>query len=189
MASVLAPSPVGNPAAPRLILPFTTAAPETPPVTTEPTSPAADRAELLAAAWHAIAKAADKPATATRAGLPAGTSHDIDLRIVATIDDTQQIEIEASGTLSVGHDSVRASSSTPDADRLLATVLAKLNRQTREAILRDVPEEFAANGNQLPELPEEAIAAAKAFHQRLRAKVEQKVKGTVRFAHKIIGQG
>jgi hypothetical protein len=83
------------------------------------------------------------------------------------------------GTLTVGHDSETSATHTPSADLLLGLVLSKLNTATRESILRDVAADFAAAGNEYPDVPEEIVEATEAFTAGLRRKVTQKRRGAV----------
>ncbi len=86
---------------------------------------------------HALAVSAKKPATQCRPELLAGR-YDIDAAV------------SIQGILAVGENTEAASSVTPQPDQLLAYILGKLNTATREKLLRELPEEFVANGNDMP---------------------------------------
>jgi hypothetical protein len=131
---------------------------------------------VSAIAWHALLKTADKEAV--RDDLSAGVSHTIDLAVSGSIDG-ESFEQHISAVLSVGHDSQRATSATPALDHIIGAILAKLNTATREAILRDLPEQFAAAGCQLPEVPAAIAEKATAMLVRLRAKKSVDVRGSV----------
>jgi hypothetical protein len=115
---------------------------------------------------HALAVGARKPAAETRDELAPGAYE------VSTT-------LEIVGTLTVGHDSETAATVTPGADVLLGLVLAKLNAVTREAILRELPADFAAAGAEYPTVPDEIVEATEALTAQLRRKVSQHRRGAV----------
>lgn len=129
-----------------------------------------------AVAWHALLKTADKQAI--RADLPAGSHHTVNLAISGDVDG-EPFDQSFSAILSVGVDSTRATSATPSLEKIVGAILGKLNERTREAILRDLPEDFAANGCDLPEVPEAIAEKASAMLSRLRAKKSVDVRGSV----------
>ena len=135
--------------------------------------------EQRAAIFHALAKFSAKESESLRGDLVAGEGYAVSLQISATVNGGESEELAAHCSLSVGHDNTRASSTTPDVNHLVAAILAKLNAVTRQAILRDLPEEFAKNDNQLPNVGKSAIDEAAAMLVRLRAKKEQTVRGSV----------
>jgi hypothetical protein len=150
-------------------------------IVTRPTTSA--NPAFLAAAWAALSKVSDKEGN--RAALQAGTAHNVNLAILGEVDG-ERISMEFLADLTVGHDSVRASSNAPDTNHLVACILSKLNKATREKILRELPEEFASNGNALPAIGESLIDAAGDMLKRLRAKVSQPVKGSVACKYRLI---
>ncbi len=111
-----------------------------------PSLGAGNDASLSPPLIHALAVAARKPATQCRPELLAGR-YDIDAAV------------SIQGILAVGEDTEAASSVTPQPDQLLAFVLGKLNTATREKLLRELPEEFAANGNDMPETDDSLVDA------------------------------
>lgn len=127
----------------------------------------------VAAALKTLDKEFDRDA------IDGGESAHVSLSIVGVIDGDVVLDRKYEAALSVGHDSVRSSSATPNQAHLVAAILAKLNHQTRDKILRELPEEFAAAGNELPAVEDSAVKAADAMLKRLRAKKEQKVRGSV----------
>jgi hypothetical protein len=131
---------------------------------------------VAAIAWHALLKTADKEAC--RDDLEAGSTHIVNLNVAGDIDG-QAFDQHITAVLAVGHESTRATSATPSVDRVIASILAKLNEATREAILRDLPEVYAANGCELPEVPAAIAEKTSAMLQRLRAKKQIDVRGSV----------
>ena len=133
-------------------------------------SPCADKAQLPSDLSpflvHALAVAARKPAADCRADLAPGRYN-------------INAGVSIHGTLTVGEDSVAASSVTPQPDQLLAFVLAKLNTATREKLLRALPEEFVANGNQMPKADERLVEAVHEMLAKLRRTVTRPRRGSV----------
>jgi hypothetical protein len=134
--------------------------------------------EQRAAALHALAKMAEKEAKGLRDNLPEGSSYAVDLQIAATIDDKAKAELAIHCDVSVGHDSTRASSTTPDYEGVVAWLLESMNEQTREARLRDLVAVYQANGGKLPvkDATREAVSGALA---KLRSSKAQTVRGSV----------
>jgi hypothetical protein len=163
MSTVLrAPARVNSPASPA----------NSPRTTSFP----APSAVISAVAWHALLKTSDKEAC--RDDLIAGESHLVNLCVSGDVDG-QAFAEQMRAVVSVGHDSTRASSATPDLGHLIGAILSKLNEATREAILRDLPEQYAAAGCQLPEVSQEIADKTDAMLKRLRAKRTINVRGSV----------
>ena len=118
----------------------------------------AESLDLSPSLWHALAVAARKPAANCRDDLAPGV-----YEVCATV--------RVVGTLTVGHDTDTAATVTPGADVLLGLVLAKLNATTRQAILRELPADFA--------VPDGIVAEAEALTSQLRRKVTQHRRGAV----------
>lgn len=146
------------------------------PAASQP-KPAPLTAAGLATLFHTLAKAADKEAI--RDDLRAGSCQIVNATISGDIDGAAFQPLAISAVLTVGHDSQRASTVTPAVPHLIASILAKLNGQTRDAILRDLPNDFDAAGCKLPEVPAELIERTEAMLIRLRAKVSSPVRGSV----------
>ena len=127
--------------------------------------------------WHSLGKIAGKEAV--RDDLSDGASHSLSLAISGEIDGDKFAPIKLTAYLIAGHASHRASTVTPDVPRLVAAILAKLNDRTREAILRDLPNEFEQAGNELPDVPDALVEKVEAMLARLRAKVTAAVRGAV----------
>ena len=139
-------------------------------------------ATINSALWGFINKASDKEFVSS--GLEAGGKHTANLTINGTVDG-EVVNLNLSGDLLKGFDSTRASSSTPAAAKLLALVLSKLNTATRSKILSEIPETFAANGNELPEVDKGIVEATENMLSRLRSKVQTNVKGSVTCQYRI----
>jgi len=129
-----------------------------------------------------LAKVAGKEAR--RDLLDAGATYKGHLRVVAELDGAT-VEKLVDAELSVGHDSKRSWSVVVDSRALTALLLSKLNATTREHLVRELPELFAAAGNQLPEVDPVMLALADSLLVRLRAKKTQTAKGTVACRYKL----
>jgi len=132
--------------------------------------------ELAAAMWAAVQKLAGKELN--RDKLTAGGDYHVWLSLSGLVN-KQAVRKTISADLSVGHDSVRASPKGADQTHVVAWLLSKVNTATRRKILQEAPEEFARSGNKLPELSPELMEAARLMLSRLRAKVEQPVRGSI----------
>ena len=140
-----------------------------------------DMVAQSAAIWGAISKVAGKEFS--REHLPGGVNHTIDIHIAARVDGGQVWQQDFTAMMSVGFDSERASSSACDQGKLLALLLAKLNTVTREKFLRETIENFAANGNELPEAPAEVVEDCDRLLSGLRSQKQTSVKGSVSVKH------
>lgn len=136
---------------------------------------------LSAAVWEAIGKISEKESR--RDDIPDGFSGHIELSIAAKIQNQiyrQQFEAD----LTVGFAQETAASHTPGGDkRLLAFVLGKLNAATREAILRDIPDDYAAS-KELPAVDDGIMTAVDGMLSKLRANAKQQKRGAVSVKHK-----
>lgn len=113
-----------------------------------------------------------------------GSSHKVELMLVARVDGQHRYSQQFEADVSVGHSSERASGQNPNVAKLLAHVLAKLNAATREAILRDLPAEFAANGGEFGAVDEAMSAAADGMLKRMRASMPKStVRGSISVKH------
>lgn len=143
-------------------------------------APQVNETLVSSAAWAALGYVAGKEGN--RDALPAGSSMVVDLRIDGFIEG-QPIEHSISGRLTVGRDSERASSTTPNLDQVLAWVLGKLNKATREAVLRDLPAEFEANGSAMPNVTVGAVVQVKTLLSKLRQTKQTPVRGSVKYEY------
>lgn len=146
------------------------------------TAPAAARAELVA--WQALSYVAGKQAD--RDSLTAGAAHHVRLEISGAIDGQPLEPVAFEGRLTIGHDSTRASSAVPNQGQVLAWILGKLNAATREAILRDLPAEFAAHGGALPEVPCGLVAEAETLLAALRTSKQVTARGPVKCEYAMV---
>lgn len=133
-----------------------------------------DPLQIAAAVWAALGKIAGKETR--RELLAGGLEIGLELEIKGLVDG-QLFAQNVVGALSVGADTTRTSSSAPDRAKLVAWILSQLNTQTREKILRELPESFAAAGNKLPDVDPVLLEATEGMLGRLRAKVSQPVQG------------
>jgi hypothetical protein len=115
---------------------------------------------------HALAVAAKKPAADCRSDLAPGR-YDIDAAV------------SVRGVLTVGEDTITASSVTPQPEQLLAHILGKLNAATRDKLLRELPEDFSANGNEMPQGEESLVEAVREMLTKLRRRVTRPRRGSV----------
>ena len=146
------------------------------PVSSE-TSP-----NLSAIAFAALGYVADKEGD--RDSLTDGAAHDIGLTVSGTIDD-QPFAVSIDGRLTIGHASEKASSSTPNIAHIVAALLSKLNKATREKIARELPAEFAANGHAFPELPVGDVAEAENLLAAFRQSKRVKSRGPVKLSYEL----
>lgn len=140
---------------------------------------------LRAILLHALLKATDKEAKQLRDELLDGSSHQVQVAVIATIDDKFEIEEAIRGGLTVGHGITVADHTAADPAHLVAYLLSFLTAKRREQILDELPASFTEAGGKLPELEERSIAEAKAFLERLRVRGPDKSqRGSVRFSAK-----
>lgn len=95
--------------------------------------------ELEAAVLTTLGKLSDK--WAERDELTDGASYDITGTVAGTIDG-HAFSMPIDCTLTVGHESVKASSVTPKQTNIVAAILAKLNTATRTKIVQDLLDEY-----------------------------------------------
>lgn len=133
-------------------------------------------AAVFAAADYVIGKAAK----ASRDDLPDGASHNVKLRIVAQVDGGPIFERIFDGSLTVGHLSQVAPSTTPGGDALLCAIaLGKLNAETRAAVLRDTLADYAAGV--LPAADENILSQVKATQAQIRGMYRSERRGSVKY--------
>lgn len=135
-------------------------------------------------AWQALSYVAGKESD--RDALQAGATHTVDLILAGRIDGRPIEALAISGRLNVGQDSVRASSSVPNCSQVLGWILGKLNQATREAVLRDLPAEFAGNGSSLPEVASGLVAQAEGLMAALRSTKQTAVRGSVKVEYAVV---
>ena len=140
---------------------------------------------MAAQVWGFAAKVAEEQFT--RDDLVDGSHGAVELSLIAKIDG-RLFTHHCSGSIDVGHSSVRATSVGAKAGEIVAYLLSKVNAATREATLREMAEVYAANGCKLP-VSEAAIEEAETAMQALRQKKEQSVRGTVRVSSQPAASG
>ena len=123
------------------------------------------RAELRAAAFAAWGTVAKKELD--RRQLREGSMYRLELPLVIDVGAFHYSEsIEAE--VHVGHADTSTTSSGPNTAHLVAHLLAKMPRATRERLLADLPGIFAEHGK-LPKVDEKLITAADGMLKRLRS--------------------
>lgn len=149
------------------------------------TKKAPNLVELHAAIWQFASKVSGE--NSDRDSLKDGGVYAVKLHVAAEIEG-QVYQSNFEGSVSVGHESVRASSVGATAGEVLAYLLSKMNAATRENTLREMAEVYAANGNSLPVTTAEVEAADEAM-KRLRQKTESKVRGSVKVTYQVAQPG
>lgn len=89
--------------------------------------------------WAAMEKVGKKELDSDQ--LEEGTSHTVSMHIEGTIDEQPFSEIIES-LVTIGYQQQKTSSVNPQVAELVAWILSKLNRATRNRILSDLPKEF-----------------------------------------------
>lgn len=121
---------------------------------------------LSSTLWAALEKIGSKQKQHT--ALDEGSSHQINLQITGDVDGRRFCET-ISSVVSVGHDQMKTTSATPQVAELIAFILSKLNRVTREHLLSEVPVEFAENNQTIPEVDEAIVRASSDLLAKLRS--------------------
>ena len=140
--------------------------------------------ELRSAVYAALAKVAKE--RLDRRALTEGGKYHLVIPVVATVGNMQFSEIVVAD-VRIGHDTPSSSSSGPKAEGVLARALAKLNSVTCEQFLREFPEEFARNGNQLPPCDAALVKATKQMLDRLRTKEPTTKAAPISVSYKVEG--
>jgi hypothetical protein len=132
--------------------------------------------EFNAACWAALEAVARKECR--RDALAAGAEYDVMLRVAGEVKGSiRPFAAEAEAHVVVNHDGTRIVSQAPPTPHLVAYLLGLLSRSKREGVLKDLPEAFAAADNRLPDVDAGIVEAAQKLLERLRAKVQQHVRG------------
>lgn len=135
-------------------------------------------AQLRSVLLHALEKRAGKEGD--RELLTAG-SYEVDARVEATVEGERLLE-NVKGKLLVNPDTEGTSSSGADNAEVIAAILARLPAQNRDAILRELPDEYVSAGHAFEGLEVAAVKRVKTMLSRMRASSTEKKKGTVSFA-------
>lgn len=133
--------------------------------------------DALPALWAALGYVSSKEAD--RDALADGSLTTIDLTVAGSIDGLPVAE-RLTGRLTVGHSTEKASSSTPNVSHIIAALLAKLNKATRSKVLSEIPAEYAAGGQSLPELAVGDVADAENLLAALRQTKRVTARGPVK---------
>jgi hypothetical protein len=134
------------------------------------------RSELAAACWAALECVAKKECR--RDALVAGSQYDVALRVSGEIK-TKPFAAEAEARLIVNEDGTRVVSQAAPLPQLVGYLLGLLPRAKRDRMLRELPEHFSQADNRLPDVDAALVEAAENLLGRLRAKVQQHVRGSV----------
>ena len=146
-------------------------------------SPAVPKSEQLdAVVWAALEKVAHKQKESD--SLPEGSKHTVNLEMNGTVDG-EPFEKSFSSVLSIGHRQTRSSSVNPQVPQLIAWILGKLNRATRNRVLLDLPDEFLANGKQMPEPSPVLVSEVEHLLKQLRRTKTVEARGSVRCEYSI----
>jgi hypothetical protein len=132
--------------------------------------------ELNAVCWAALEAVARKECR--RDALVAGAEHDVTLRVAGELR-AKPFACEVTAHVAVNHDGVRVVSQAAPPAHLVAYLLGFVPRRRRETILRELPDSFAAADNRLPDVDVALAEAAQNLLERLRAKIQQQVRGAV----------
>lgn len=136
--------------------------------------------QRAAAVWASLAAVAGKEGK--RDDLIDGSKAIVNAKITGTVDGFEFAPITVNSILSVGHETERASSSLPQPSQLLAIVFAKLNAKTRESVIREVSEEFAASG-EYPAVDDAIGVQVEEFLSSMRQSKRQVTRGAVKVQH------
>jgi hypothetical protein len=132
--------------------------------------------------WAAMEKIGKKELDSNM--LAEGTSHTVSMNIKGTIDEQPFCETIES-LVSIGHQQQKSSSINPQVAELIAWILGKLNRATRDRILIDLPQEFADNG--MPESSPSLIDEVEHMLMQLRQMKTVMARGPIRCEYVLFG--
>lgn len=149
-----------------------------------PVSHVKSAADAFPALWSALGYIAGKEAD--RDALADGSLTTIDLTVSGSIDGLPVAE-RITGRLTVGHSTEKASSSTPNVSHIIAALLSKLNKATRAKVLAEIPADYAAGGQSLPELSVGDVADAENLLAALRQTKRVTARGPVKCEYSLIG--
>ena len=127
--------------------------------------------ELGNAALIALSKLAEK--WSDRDQLVDGEAYTLQGSVAGTING-QPFSMPIDSTLTVGHESTRASSWTPDYVDILAVVLGKLNTATREAVMGEILDDYASDGCLSPKEEYHEMVDAFLSHMRQHKQITQR---------------
>ena len=132
--------------------------------------------------WAAMEKIGKKELDSEQ--LDEGTSHTVSMHIEGTIDEKPFTEIIES-LVTIGYQQEKTSSVNPQVAELIAWILSKLNRATRDRILSDLPQEFEEHG--MPSSGKVLVDEVKQMLQQLRQVKTVTARGPIRCEYVRIG--
>ena len=127
--------------------------------------------------WAALEKIGHKHKN--RSAIAPNSVHEVNLHLSGTVNG-EPFEQDLYSIVSVGCDQQKATSATPDLPKLIAVILGKLNRATREKLLAEIPTEFAHNDGEMPNCSQAIVAQTDLMLKKLRSEKQIRVKGSVR---------
>ncbi len=113
-----------------------------------------------------------------------GTSHTVSMQIEGTIDE-QPFSETIESLVSIGLQHQKTSSVNPQVVELIAWILGKLNRATRNRILSDLPQEFAESG--MPESSPSLVDEVDHMLLQLRQTKTVNARGPIRCEYVLMG--
>ena len=113
-----------------------------------------------------------------------GTSHTVSMHIEGTIDE-QPFSETIESLVSIGLQHQKTSSVNPQVVELIAWILGKLNRATRNRILSDLPQEFAESG--MPESSPSLVDEVDHMLLQLRQTKTVNARGPIRCEYVLMG--
>lgn len=132
--------------------------------------------EINAVCWAALQCVAKKECR--RDALLAGSEYDVTLRMSGEVK-TKPFAAEAEAHVAVNHDAMRIVSQAPATPHLVAYLLSLMPRTRRDLILAELPSQFAYLDNRLPDVDAGLVEASQKLLERLRAKIQQQVRGSI----------
>jgi len=132
--------------------------------------------------WAAMEKVGKKELDSDQ--LEQGTSHTVSMHIEGTVDEQPFTEIIES-LVTIGHEQQKTSSVNPQVAELIAWILSKLNRATRNRILSNLPKEFEERG--MPESSQVLVDEVNHMLLQLRQTKTVTARGPIRCEYVLLG--
>ena len=139
--------------------------------------PLTELSSLSHVVWAALEKIGHKQMQPQE--LEQGSSHEVSLHIHGNVDG-QPFDQKINSILSVGFEQTKSSSVNPQVPELIALILSKLNRATRNRILSDLPTEFCENENQFADISPVLLDEVQHMLKRMRRNKTVQARGPVR---------
>ena len=131
--------------------------------------------ELGSAVYHALSKLGDK--FGDRDQLTDGETYRVDCQIAGSVNG-HPFTLPVDATLTVGHESMRASSVTPHVNDILAIILGFVSEDTRRDLIEYLLDEYKATGKLKADEAQLAIVDEMLSH--MRQATNQPVRGSVK---------